>query len=672
MMSRNLRDRETSPYLRQHRDNPVHWRPWSDGAFEEAQRLNKPILLSIGYSACHWCHVMAHESFADPETAALMNDLFVNIKVDREERPDVDALYQTALALIAGRGGWPLTLFLTPYGEPFFGGTYFPPVTRQGAPAFRDVLRSVHQGFVTQPDKIENQRVAILRALEAASRQQPGGGLSMADTDAVAARLVAEVNMTHGGFGGAPKFPQPVALQLLWRAHLRSGQADFRLAVLLTAERICQGGIFDHIGGGFHRYATDQRWLVPHFEKMLYDNAMLIDLLALLWQDAKDDLFARRIGEVAAWTLREMALPDGGFASSQDADTEGEEGRFYVWSAAEIDRLLGGDSEAFKATYDISAQGNWEGRNIPNRLQAPLAAPEEEARLGAMRERLLHARAQRQRPHRDDKVQADWNGLMIAALANAAAVFDMPAWLAAAKRAFAFVTTRMESDGRLSHCFCNGLKTSVAILDDYANMARAALVLHETTGDSAYAAAAERWAATADRHYWDRKSGGYFLTADDGESLITRMKSANDSPLPSGNGTMLGVLARLHMLTGKPDYRTRAEAIAAAFSGQAPKNIAVRATLLNENEMLSKAVQIVLIGQRDQATTAPLRRVVFDSCLPNRLLLHIAPDAALPADHPAAGKTALEGRPTAYVCVGATCSLPVWDADSLRAALGLR
>jgi uncharacterized protein YyaL (SSP411 family) len=615
---------------------------------------------------------MAHESFADTETAALMNDLFVNIKVDREERPDVDALYQTALALMTGRGGWPLTLFLTPYGEPFFGGTYFPPVARQGASAFRDVLQSVHQVFVTQPDKVEIQRVAVLRALEGVSRQEPGDGLSMTDTDTVAARLLAEVDMTHGGFGGAPKFPQPGALQLLWRAHLRTGQNDFRSAVLLTAERICQGGIYDHIGGGFHRYATDERWFVPHFEKMLYDNAMLIDLLGLIWQGTKNDLFVRRISEVAAWTLREMVLPDGGFASSQDADAEGEEGRFYVWSAAEIDRLLGVDSEAFKSAYDIREQGNWEGRNIPNCLQAPPVAPEDEPQLAAMRKRLLNARAQRLRPHRDDKVQADWNGMMIAALANAAAVFDVPAWLAVAKRAFEFVTTRMEPDhGRLSHSFCSGLGTPLAVLDDYANMARAALVLHETTNDTAYVAAAERWTATAYQHYWDRKFGGYFFTADHGEGLIIRTKSANDSPLPSGNGTMLGVLARLHMLTGKRDYRTRADAIASAFGGQIPKNIAARATLFNENEMLSQAVQIVLIG-RSEVATAPLRRVIFDSCLPNRLLLHVAPNAVLPEDHVAAGKTPLEGRPTAYVCIGSSCSVPACDADSLRSALGLR
>ncbi|MBM3647902.1 MAG: thioredoxin domain-containing protein [Alphaproteobacteria bacterium] len=668
-MSRNRLDRETSAYLRQHADNPVHWHPWGAAAFDEAQRLNKPILLSIGYSACHWCHVMAHESFADAETAALMNELFVNIKVDREERPDVDALYQTALALITGRGGWPLTLLLTPYGEPFYGGTYFPPVARQGAPPFRDVLRSVHQAYVAQPDKIENQRVAILSALAAAARPQAGDGLSLAGADAAAARLHATADPTHGGFGGAPKFPQAAALQLLWRTHLRGKHPDYRAAVLLSAERMCEGGIYDHIGGGFHRYATDERWLVPHFEKMLYDNALLIDLLALLWQATKDPLFARRIRETANWALREMALPDGGFASTQDADSEGEEGRFYVWSAAAVDQLLGDDSGFFKAAYDISAKGNWEGRNIPNRLQTPPTTPEREARLAALRERLFIARTQRPAPHCDAKVQADWNGLMIAALANAATVFEEPAWLAAAERAFAFVRTQMAMDGRLAHGFCDGRRTAVAILDDYANMARAALVLHEATGQADCVAAAEEWVAVADRHYWDRKAGGYFLTADDSEGLITRMKTANDQPLPSGNGTLLGVLARLHMLTGKTDYRTRAEAIAAAFGGAAPKNPAALATLLNEYETLQRMTQVVLIGGRDEAATERLRRVVFESCLPNRLLMQITPGTVLPAGHPAAGKTARDGRPTAYVCAGTTCSLPICDADSLRAAL---
>ncbi len=668
-MSRNRLDQETSPYLRQHSDNPVHWYPWGEESFGEAQRLNKPILLSIGYSACHWCHVMAHESFADPETAALMNELFVNIKVDREERPDVDALYQTALALIAGRGGWPLTLFLTPYGEPFYGGTYFPPIARQGAPAFRDVLRSVRQAYATQPDKIENQRVAILSALEAASRLQPGDGISMTYTDDVAARLLATIDMTHGGFGGAPKFPQAAALQLLWRAYLRGKRPEYRAAVLLSADRMCQGGIYDHIGGGFHRYAADECFLVPHFEKMLYDNAQLIDLLALLWQETRDALFAQRIREVAAWSLREMVLPDGGFASAQDADTEGEEGGFYVWSAAEIDKLLGGDSGFFKSAYDISTAGNWQGRSIINRLHTPLRSAPEEMQLGALREKLFEARTHRPAPNRDAKVQADWSGLMIAALANAAALLDEPAWLAAAERAFAFVRTRMAADGRLSHSFCDGRGTAVAILDDYANMARAALTLHETTGEADHISAAKQWVAAADRHYWDRNSGGYFLVADDGESLITRMKTANDQPLPSGNGTMLGVLARLHILTGKADYRSRAQAIAEVFSGQPPKNLAARATLLNENETLLNMVQVVLIGSRNLAATARLRRAVFDSCVPNRLLLMVAPDAALPTGHPAAEKTAIDGRPTAYVCAGTTCSLPVFEGDALRSAL---
>ena len=477
-MAHNRLDREVSPYLRQHADNPVHWYPWGDAAFDEAQRLNKPILLSIGYAACHWCHVMAHESFADAQTAALMNELFVNVKVDREERPDVDALYQRALALIAGRGGWPLTMFLTPYGEPFYGGTYFPPEARQGAPSFRDVLRSVHQAYANQPDKIENQRVAILTALEAVSRHAPGDGLSITATDEVAALLYATADMVNGGFGGAPKFPQAAALQLLWRAHLRNKQPDYRAAVLLSADRICQGGIYDHIGGGFHRYATDERWLVPHFEKMLYDNALLIDLLTLLWQATRDQIFARRVGDTAAWALREMVLPEGGFASSEDADSEGEEGRFYIWSDIEIDQLLGADSQCFKAAYHIGTAGNWDGRNILHRLNAPFRSAAEEARLGALRAKLFQARRKRPAPQLDDKAQADWNGLMIAALATASVVFDRPEWLAAAKRAFAFVRRVMTVDGRLCHSFCRGRVSTMAILYDYADMARAALVLH--------------------------------------------------------------------------------------------------------------------------------------------------------------------------------------------------
>ncbi|MFQ5959315.1 MAG: thioredoxin domain-containing protein, partial [Alphaproteobacteria bacterium] len=410
-MSRNRLGGETSPYLLQHRDNPVHWQPWDERAFAEAKRHDKPVLLSIGYAACHWCHVMAHESFEDAQTAALMNELFVNIKVDREERPDLDAIYQTALALLGQHGGWPLTMFLTPEGEPFWGGTYFPPSGRYGRPGFQDVLRAVHKVYTSEPEKVEKNRAALVEALQALSRKEAGGAIPLALGDQVAELLLQEVDPVWGGIGGAPKFPQTMVLELLWRAYKRGAGAAMRDAVLLSARRICEGGIYDHLGGGFARYAVDERWLVPHFEKMLYDNALILELLAHLWQETGDALFKNRTEETVAWVLREMAAPDGGFASAYDADSEGEEGRFYTWSADEIDRLLGPDAAAFKAVYDVGAQGNWEGRNILHRNAAPADAAIDEAQLAAMRAVLFRARAERVPPACDDKVLADWNGL---------------------------------------------------------------------------------------------------------------------------------------------------------------------------------------------------------------------------------------------------------------------
>ena len=672
-MSRNRLGGETSPYLLQHRDNPVHWQPWDEEAFAAARRDGKPILLSIGYSACHWCHVMAHESFEDPEAAALMNELFVSIKVDREERPDLDAIYQAALALLGQHGGWPLTMFLTPAGEPFWGGTYFPPAGRYGRPGFTDVLSAVHGLYTNEPDKVEKNRAAIAEALQALSRKPAGDAIPLALNDHVAATLLKEVDPVWGGIGTAPKFPQTMVLELLWRAYKRGADEAMRDAVLLSARRMCQGGIYDHLGGGFARYAVDAHWLVPHFEKMLYDNALLLELLAHVWQQTGEDLFKSRTEETVAWVLREMAAPDGGFASAYDADSEGEEGRFYTWSEAEIDRLLGAGAEAFKAVYDVRAEGNWEGRTILHRNNAPASgAAVDEAGLAALREVLFRVRAERVPPGWDDKVLADWNGLMIAALATAGATFDRPEWIAAGAAAFDFVRTRITADGRLRHSYRDGRTGTAAILDDYANMARAALALYEATGEPAYVAGAEDWVATADRHYWDEAGGGYFLTADDVETLIVRTRTAADSATPSGNATMVAVLARLYALTANDAYRARAEATVAAFSGEAAQSPIALCSLLNANETLQATVQVVLVGDRDDPATVALRRAVFETSAPNRVLAQIAPDAALPGGHPAAGKGLVDGATAAYVCVGTTCSLPITNAQSLRAALAPR
>ncbi|MFQ5783648.1 MAG: thioredoxin domain-containing protein [Alphaproteobacteria bacterium] len=671
-MSCNRLSGETSPYLLQHSDNPVHWHPWDAAAFAEAERDNKPILLSVGYSACHWCHVMAHESFEDPETAAVMNELFVNIKVDREERPDLDAIYQSALALLGEHGGWPLTMFLTPKGEPFWGGTYFPPTGRYGRPGFRDVLRAVHRVFVDEPDKVERNRSGIATALESLSHKAAGDGIPPRLGDAIAGLLLRETDAENGGIGQAPKFPQVMVLELMWRAWCRGGSDALRDAVLLTARRMCEGGIYDHLGGGFARYATDSGWLVPHFEKMLYDNALLIDLLTQLWQETGEALFRTRVEETVAWALRDMTAPDGGFASAYDADSEGEEGRFYTWSIDEIDAVLGDDAAVFKAAYDITPAGNWEGRNILHRNHAGAAAVPDDARLTALREILFAARSRRVPPGRDDKVLADWNGLMIAALAGAGAVFDRPDWIAAARRTFDFVATRLSDGGRLRHSYRAGRLGVAAVLDDYANMARGALALYDATGDSAYPEQAEAWVAIADRHYWDDETGGYFFAADDAERLIVRTKSAADSAVPSGNATMVAVLARLHALTAKPDYRARAERIIAAFGHEAQQNPVALCGLVNANELLSAAVLVVVVGEADDAATRGLISAVFASNAPNRVLARIAPGSALPATHPAAGKGLVDGRAAAYVCAGQTCSLPLTDPAGLRAALAPR
>ncbi len=676
-MGRNRLDQETSPYLLLHRDNPVHWQPWDEEALGQARREDKPILLSSGYSACHWCHVMAHESFESPETAALMNELFVNIKLDREERPDLDTFYQSALAELGQPRGWPLTMFLTPAGEPFGGGTYFPPTPRYGKPAFGGVLRTMADSYGNDREKVTRDCANLLANLEAEARRQAGGGISIALMNHVAGQLLDSVDIVYGGFGMGAKFPQPMALELLWRAFYRTRHSAMRDAVLLSAEQMCLGGIYDHLGGGFARYTVDEFWLVPHFEKMLYDNALLVDLLTLLWQDTGSPLFAQRVQETVGWVLREMTAPEGGFASSLAADSAGYEGivagegAFYVWHEADIDKVLRNEASLFKEYYDVREGGNWEGMTILNRSNRPIGDdPGLEDRLAKLRAKLFDARERRPKPIRDDKVLADWNGLIIAALANAGASFDRPDWTAASRAAFAFVCDRMTDDNRLFHSFCKGQCKHAAILDDYANMARAALCLLEVTGDASYLEYAEGWVALVDEHYWDREAGGYFLTADDTEAVVTRAKTAHETATPSGNGVMVGVLARLYGLTGKDAYRERAQITSAAFSAEIPASFIAMATLINNSELLEGLVQIVILGDPETQDTQGLRRAVYDTCVPNRLLIQSSPNAPLHAGHPAAGKTQVNGRSTAYVCRGSTCELPVTDPGALRASLG--
>ncbi len=675
MISNRLNE-ETSPYLKQHQYNPVHWQPWGDKAFKIAKKSGKPILLSIGYAACHWCHVMAHESFEDETTAALMNDLYINIKVDREERPDVDQIYMMALAMMGQQGGWPLTMFLTPDGKPYWGGTYFPPISRYGQPGFTDILQAVSDLYHEQRDKVDANTEAILGSFsqQASLSVTSGSGLqSIEQIDIAAEQALSMVDFQYGGMMGTPKFPQPSFLEMLWRAYLRTGNDRFQEAVITSLTHMCQGGIYDHLGGGFARYSTDVVWLVPHFEKMLYDNAQLIHLMTLVWQKTQDLLLATRIGETIDWSLRELLLDGGAFAGTLDADspdTDGvsREGAFYVWQETEIDQLLGANSELFKNYYDISWHGNWEQTNILNRLgNLELADDETEAKLTACRGILLEARASRQRPGLDDKILADWNGLMIAALSLAGRAFDQPDWIRAAENAFAFLLREMTDGARLKHSYCAGEAKQADMLDDYASMTKAALGLYQATGQTAYLDRAGQWAESVDTHFRDQNSAGYYLSADDASDLIARTRTAFDNATPSGNGLMAENLARLFYLTGNQTYRDKMVQIIAGFTAQTPGQEANMPSLVAGFETLATGLLVVIIA--DTGEGEDLVETANATANPNLILTRLTPDAELSAGHPATGKSLVDGRPTAYVCHGQTCGLPHTDPAGLKKEL---
>ncbi len=604
-----------------------------------------------------------------------MNELFVSIKVDREERPDIDGIYQSALALMGERGGWPLTMFLTPAGEPFWGGTYFPPTARYGRPGFPQLLHAISEAYRSDRAKVETNVVALRQALAKMQSPEPGAGLSLQALDETARHALRLIDTRNGGTAGAPKFPQPVFYRFLWRAYKRGGGAALRDAVTTTLDAICQGGIYDHLAGGFARYATDEIWLVPHFEKMLYDNALLIDLMTEVWRETRSPLYARRIAESIDWLMAEMRIdaPDGqgfAFASALDADSEGVEGKYYVWTDAEVDAVLGEDAAAFKAAYDIRAGGNWEGLSILNRIGASGVPSTDDGRsLACGRDRLLAARRKRVPPARDDKVLADWNGLTIAALAEAGTVFDQPAWVDAARTVFRFVATQMSDGERLRHVWRAGEARHPGVLEDYANMSRAALSLFQATGERGYLEQAEAWAAVVDRHFRDPDAGGYFTSADDTTDVIARPKAVADNAVPSGNGTMVEVLAQLYFATGNVAYRDAADAAVQLFSGSNPQYLLSVPGLMTAYEFLAGAVQIVIVAPPGDPAADDLRAAALRAPLAFRFVMTVCTDAQLPAAHPATGKPAIGGHATAYVCVGQTCGLPATTEEELATRL---
>ncbi|RUP00275.1 thioredoxin domain-containing protein [Hyphomicrobium sp.] len=662
-MSENRLKYETSPYLLQHQDNPVHWWAWGPEALAEAKRTGKPILLSVGYAACHWCHVMAHESFEDAQTAQVMNDLFVNIKVDREERPDIDAIYMGALHRLGEQGGWPLTMFLDSEAKPFWGGTYFPRESRYGRPSFTAVLLRIAEAYQNQPENVRKNTEALVASLRDEA-QSTGGAVAGPDVRSLVQAITRAVDREHGGISGAPKFPQWSIFWLLWRGGIRFGDEAAKTAVVTTLTNICQGGIYDHLGGGFARYSVDEYWLVPHFEKMLYDNALLIDLMTEAWRETKTPLFKVRIAETVEWLKREMIGEAGGFAASLDADSEGEEGKFYVWSAQEIAEVLGAEDAAFFARiYGVKPEGNFEGHTILNRLDAQaLLSEAEEARLSDLRTKLLERRSSRVRPGWDDKILADWNGLMIAALARASSVFDEPEWRTIAEGAFTCVTTKLSAGGdRLYHSYRGGVAKAPATASDYANMIWAALRLYQATLSESYLEHAKRWADVLDRHYLDDAGGGYFTAADDTSDVVVRLKSASDDATPSANAIHLSNLIALAALTGEARYDDRANELAASFSGAVARAPTGHCGLIAAGLDLGRAVQVAVIGSGDPSLAAAL----YSLSVPAALEFLSASGSFSPGS-PLAGKGAPTGESTAYVCTGPVCGAPVQKAESLR------
>jgi hypothetical protein len=669
----NALDTATSPYLLAHKDNPVAWRVWSNDVLAEAEKEGKPILLSLGYSACHWCHVMNRESFSDPEIAKLINENFIPVIADRFQRPDLDQLYQAAANSMGHQGGWPLNLFLNAKGYPYFVAGYLPKEDRLNQPAFSRVLTDMAALYRDKPDDVaRSAQVAYERVANLLDRNMRGQPEAI-QLDVAGMRIGQRYDIFLGGQIGQMKFPQTIFLEILWRAYLRTGIQQFIQLVTTTMDASVLGGLYDHVGGGFFRYTADERWLVPHFEKMLADNALMIEFLTGMWQFNRNALSRQRIEESVAWLLRDLKM-DGAFAAGLEAESEGEEGKYYLWTEAEVDAALSGTfAQRFKAVYGITRDGNHMGRNIPRRMGhiQPQLSQADDVLLVKQRGLMLAARDKRMRPARDETLMADWNGLAISALAQAGAALDHPDWTKTAITAFDTVVKLLGDGDRLYHSANGGKRGASGFADDYASMIRAALHLWEVTGETRFLDAAKRWVATLDTHFWNLEMGGYCTTADDSEQLIVRQRVLYDQAIPSANGTMIWSLTRLGMVTGDGVYGERARALLDSFADEYGRAWASCASYINGLENFATGSQVVVVGPRSNPRTQELIRTVWGKALPNRLLYVVETGEALPAGHPAFGKGMQNGAPTAYLCQRNVCSPPITSAVALSQALTL-
>ncbi len=670
---------ETSPYLLQHAHNPVDWYPWGPEALEQARAEDKPILLSVGYSACHWCHVMERESFEDEDTAALMNEHFVNIKVDREERPDIDAIYMQAVQAMTQHGGWPMTVFLTPQGQPFYGGTYFPPEPRYGMPSFQQILNAMSDTWRNRRDDVLTSARELTEHLVAAEQLKAGtGGLNERLLDQATGAIQQRFEPRYGGWGKAPKFPAPQTIDFLLRQFQRKGDQTARQQAEFTLLQMAHGGMYDQLGGGFHRYSVDEKWLVPHFEKMLYDNGQLARTYLHAYQLTGNPEYRRIVEETLDYIQREMTAPEGGYYAAQDADSEGVEGKFFVWSAGEVRQALGEDANLFAQIYDVTARGNWEHTNI---LHLPRSIEEIARVTGQPVERLQEVvergkrtlfalREQRIHPHRDDKVLTNWNGLMLAAMADAGRVLDRPDYLQSAQRNAEFVLSTLRVDGRLRHSYKDGQAKVEAFLSDYALYAEGLLALYRATFDLRWLETARDLAEHMLAHFWDAEHGGFFQTSDEHETLIARPKDLFDEAVPSGNAVAAHVLLQLSALLGEPEYDRRARATIELVTSALQQYPSAFATMLNALDFaLAVPREVAIMGDlQDEAT----QRLI--DALDARWQPNVVVAAADPTDTVAAELIPLlrerpqrDGQATAYVCRSFVCNLPTTDpAEMLR------
>lgn len=663
----NMLADEASPYLQQHAGNPVHWRGWSPKSLAEAKQLDRPILLSIGYAACHWCHVMAHESFENPDIAGVMNRLFVNIKVDREERPDIDQVFMAALSAMGEQGGWPLTMFLTPDGKPFWGGTYFPPQPRYGRPGFVQVMEAVNKAWNEKRDNLIESANGLTSHVSARLSGTGSRGRLTGDTlITLADGIHGMIDLQNGGLKGAPKFPNAPFMQALWLSWLRTGNAKHRDAVILSLEKMLSGGIYDHIGGGLSRYSTDALWLVPHFEKMLYDNAQLLRFCNWAYAETGNRLFRVRIEETVDWMLRELRVEDGAFASSLDADSDGEEGLFYCWDKDEIDEALGADARQFSDLFTLAEPTGWEGKPVVCQTDAQriksIAEAETAARLKAQ---LLPVREKRVRPGRDGKILTDWNGLAIAALAECGRALRKPEWISAAVAAFDQIA-RSAIDNRLPHSALGSKKLFPALSSDYAAMTNAAIALFEATADRIYIDHAQNFVTQLDLWHGDEQGNGYYLTASDSKDVPIRIRGDIDEAIPSATSQVIGALVKLATVIGDIALQEKAWSVAEHAAGRAEKQTYGQVGILNACELAMEPRKLILVDQAANPNLVPVanrnpdpRRVdILVSVGTENQLANLPGGTAPPTDTAAA-----------FLCTGQICLPAIKDSGELEIAL---